>query len=61
MIVPDQKTSVSPTGVLSVKNCSSETHSRVFRCLASVGNWSVLGVERKIRVIGKCLDFLSAF
>ena len=42
----------SSLGVLHVKNCSSDTQDRVFRCVVSVGNWSVVGVERKIHVVG---------
>lgn len=51
-ITPDDSTYTSPAGVLHVKNCSIKTNSRVFRCIAAVGNWSVVGIERRINVIG---------
>ena len=51
--VSNDYTHVTANGVLHVKNCSSGMHDRVFRCVAAVGNWSVVSVERRIQVIGK--------
>jgi len=58
-IVADGAKYASSLGVLHVKNCSSDTQNSVFRCVVSVGNWSVVGVERKIHVVDASFPVLS--
>ena len=51
----DSRTQVSKAGELSIRNVTnSSVGNRVFKCVASIGNWSVIGVERRIKVIGEC-------
>ena len=50
----DSRTQISKAGELSIRNVTSRSvEKRVFKCVASFGNWSVVGIERRIKVVGR--------
>ena len=48
----DETVFVSSDGVLHVKNCTHAIARRVFRCIATLGNASIMGVERRLYIFG---------
>ncbi|XP_065063806.1 protogenin B-like [Rhopilema esculentum] len=51
-LVADANTRILKDGTLEIQNVTSSLENIEFRCVASVGNWSVTSVGRRIRVFG---------